>query len=97
MTAVVAAMIQEHFIDVRDLEPPEPLVVALEAAQALLPGSYLRLFLRHEPFPLYRLLDQDGFRHLGRYSAAGPFEVLIWRAADAAAEQAVGQLVGDAP
>ena len=95
--AAVAVMTQEHFLDVRDLEPPEPLVVALDAAHALTPGGYLRMYLRHEPFPLYRLLDQEGFRHLGRHSTDSAFEVFIWRAADAAAEHAVGQLVGDAP
>lgn len=90
-------MTQEHFLDVRDLEPPEPLVLALDAAQALPPGGYLRILPRHEPFPLYRMLEQDGFRHLIRHSADSPFEVLIWRADDTAAEQAVWQLVGDTP
>ena len=90
-------MTQEHFLDVRDLDPPEPLMRALDAAQALLPGDYLRMLHRREPFPLYRLLEQDGFHHLTRRSTDSPFELLIWRATDAAAEQAVGQLVGAVP
>ena len=97
MTAAAAAMGPEHYLDVRELEPPEPLEQALAALRTLRPGDYLRMLHRREPFPLYRLLEQDGFRYVTRDSAASPFEILIWRTDDAAAERAVRQLIDAAP
>lgn len=97
MTAATAAMVPEHYLDVRELEPPEPLEQALAAVRTLRPGDYLRMLHRREPFPLYRLLEQDGFRSVTHDSAASPFEILIWRADDAAAERAVRQLIDAAP
>lgn len=97
MTAATAAMAPEHYLDVRELEPPEPLEQALAAVHALQPGDYLRMLHRREPFPLYRLLEQDGFRYVTRDSTASPFEILIWRTDDAAAERAVRRFIGAAP
>ena len=82
-------MATERRIDVSGLEPPEPLEQGLAAAHALAPGEYLRMLHRREPYPLYQLLVQDGFRHLTRNGAASPFEILIWRAGDSDAEAAV--------
>ncbi len=50
-------------LDVRNLEPPEPLERALKAAGGLLPGQTLRLRIHREPFPLYELLDAMGCSH----------------------------------
>ncbi|MEJ2643735.1 MAG: DUF2249 domain-containing protein [Gammaproteobacteria bacterium] len=85
----------EQLLDVTDLEPPEPLERALEALDHLLPGQYLRLLLRREPFPLYALLDDDGFLHLGRRGEGSPYEVFVWRRGDAVAETAVGEVAGE--
>ncbi|HKJ09539.1 MAG TPA: DUF2249 domain-containing protein [Gammaproteobacteria bacterium] len=85
----------ECLLDVTALEPPEPLERALEALEHLRPGQYLRLLLRREPFPLYALLDEDGFLHLGRRGEDSPYEVFVWRRGDAAAETAVGEVAGE--
>jgi uncharacterized protein (DUF2249 family) len=86
-------MATELRIDVRDLEPPEPLEVALDMADKLQSGEYLRMLHRREPFPLYRLLEQTGFRHHLHSGGDCPFEILIWRAGDSEAEQTVQRIV----
>ncbi len=85
-------MAGERRIDVRGLEPPEPLDLALELVQQLQAGEYLRMLHRREPYPLFRLLEQDGFRYRSISSNDCPFEILIWRADDEAAEHAVQRI-----
>lgn len=82
----------ERRIDVRELEPPEPLELGLEMAHSLRSGEYLRMLHRREPYPLYRLLEQDGFHYLLHSGVECPFEILIWRAGDSAAESAVQRI-----
>jgi len=64
-------------LDVRALEPPEPLERVLDALADLPVGDRLRVRLRREPFPLYDLLRRMGYGWSGT-AAAGSFEVLIW-------------------
>jgi uncharacterized protein (DUF2249 family) len=49
-------------LDVADLPPPEPLERALDALASLSRGDRLLLRLRRQPFPLYDLLRQMGYR-----------------------------------
>ena len=84
----------ERLLDASELESPEPLVRALAAVDDLRPGEYLRLLLRREPFPLYALLDEDGYLHLGRRGENSLFEVFIWRRGDRVAENAVADVAG---
>lgn len=86
-------MATERYLDVRAMEPPEPLEMALEMVQRLEPGEYLRMAHRREPFPLYGLLTQDGFQYRLHSSAECPIELLIWRVGDSAAESAVNALL----
>lgn len=86
-------MATERRIDVRGLEPPEPMEIALEMTHKLSAGEYLRMLHRREPFPLYRLLEQGGFRFRLHSSGECPFELLIWRAGDNEAETAVQRIV----
>ena len=85
-------MATERRIDVRELEPPEPLELVLEMVQSLRPGEYLRMLHRREPYPLYRLLEQDGFRYRLHTGGDSPFEILIWRAGDSEVENAVRRI-----
>ena len=85
-------MATERHIDVRELEPPEPLELALDMAHNLRAGEYLRMLHRREPFPLYRLLEQDGFRYRLHYGGDSPFEILIWRAGDSDVESVVQRI-----
>ncbi len=77
----------ECFLDVSDLEPPEPLVRALAEIDKLKTGQYLHMRHRREPCLLYPNLEQRGFAHLTRVSGLD-FEVFIWRRDDSAAGQA---------
>lgn len=64
-------------LDVRTLPPPEPLEQCLEALADLQTGQHLILLIDREPYPLYTMLDRDGFQHscvlLETY-----FQVTIW-------------------
>ncbi|GAB6044038.1 DUF2249 domain-containing protein [Endothiovibrio diazotrophicus] len=73
----------ERTLDVSDLEPPEPLTRAIDAAEALTPGDYLRLRHRRHPCLLEEQLALRGLRctilPAGRDEAV---EVFIWRRDD---------------
>jgi len=88
-------MSAEQLVDVRGLELPEPLLRALAALDGLGSGEYLHLLSHRDPVLLYPLLAQQGVlcESLDR---AGTVHVLIWRAGDVAAEQAMDDLSGDA-
>ena len=83
----------ERRLDVSDLEPCEPLERSLAAARALRPGDYLRILHRREPHLLYPLLEQLDCRWHCRPGRESAFEILVWRAADAAAAAAVAHLL----
>jgi hypothetical protein len=60
---------REPIVDLRGLEPPEPLVRILDAiAQA---DGPMRFLLSREPFPLYPMLRGSGFRHAVRRDERG--------------------------
>jgi uncharacterized protein (DUF2249 family) len=50
-------------IDARGLEPPRPFELVMEALCELQPGDSIRLILEREPFPLFRVLDRNGYRY----------------------------------
>jgi uncharacterized protein (DUF2249 family) len=66
-------------LDLRGLQPPEPIVRILEALERS-PGEPLRAILPHEPVPLYALLHERGMRFSGTQRADGGYELLIERA-----------------
>ncbi|HEX6321745.1 MAG TPA: hemerythrin domain-containing protein [Burkholderiales bacterium] len=63
-------------LDLRGLQPPEPIVRIFEALERS-PRKPLRAILPHEPVPLYGLLRERGFAYTGTPRADGGFEVLI--------------------
>ncbi len=67
----------EVLIDARWLPPPEPMEQVLMALDLLRPGQRVRLLLHREPYPLYVLLDDRGYRHSARPIEDGCFEILI--------------------
>ena len=66
-------------LDVRGLQAPEPLVRILEALDALPSGSVLRVLHHREPFPLYAVLQEEGYRYRTGFAADGHIEITIWR------------------
>ncbi|MBW7902444.1 MAG: DUF2249 domain-containing protein [Rhodocyclaceae bacterium] len=70
----------ERVIDARGLEPPEPFVLTMDALDHLPRGEKLLLLLYREPYPLYKALANNGFRHEAEHVADGTVEILIWHA-----------------
>ena len=68
-------------LDVRGLEPPQPMERVLDALSALPRSERLRMLIDREPHPLYPILEQRGYAHEATRLADGHYEVQIWRAA----------------
>lgn len=68
----------ERMIDVRDLAPPAPLERILDELTRLGPNEQLHVLHWREPFPLYPLLEDLGFRWRTETGDAVPFEIFIW-------------------
>ena len=66
-------------IDAREMEPPEPFVVTLDALDGMDPSHKLLLMLNREPHPLYRALQHQGYAYRTELTADYTFEILIWR------------------
>jgi len=86
----------EHLLDVRNMELPEPLLRALAELESLSSGDYLRMLSHRDPVLLYPMLASQGFSHTRQQGPGGIYEILIWRAGDATAEQAAHALVAGA-
>ena len=67
-------------LDNRDLEPPEPMVRILAAAEKLAPGETLSALLRREPVFLFPQLEKRGYRWLGGFTPDGVTYELTVRA-----------------
>lgn len=67
-------------LDVRGLEPPEPLERVLSALGELGPDERLLMIIDREPRPLYRILERNGYRYQASFDPSGIFEILIWYA-----------------
>jgi TusA-related sulfurtransferase len=79
MSTPAPETIPDRILDARDMEPPEPMDRTLEALEELLPGQRLRLLLPREPYPLYGILNRNGYRHQAEPQPDGHFVILIWR------------------
>ncbi len=64
-------------IDGRDLQPPEPLELTLEALDRLQSGQEIVLLLHCEPQPLYSILRRNGYFYTSSYQADGTNEIHI--------------------
>ena len=71
-------MARHMTLDIRGLEPPEPLDRVLSAIADFGRGDTLRILSDYEPRPLYRILERDGFRHHAEAGTGAPCEITIW-------------------
>ena len=67
----------EILVDARGLEPPEPMERVMQVLALLRPGQSIRMLLHREPFPLYAILAERGYRHETRMEADGSYVILI--------------------
>lgn len=64
-------------VDARGLEPPEPMERVLDALCRARPGQRVVMLLEREPFPLYRILKQNGYDHAVSCDD-GVYRIEIW-------------------
>lgn len=76
----MSAAARERVIDARGMEPPEPMEKVMQALDELRPGESVRMLLHREPFPLYAILAERGYRHETRMEADGSYVILIRQA-----------------
>ena len=66
-------------LDVRGMEPPEPLERVLETIGDFVQGDRLKLIIDCEAHPLYRILDSNGYAYRAEPGTVSLHEVTIWR------------------
>ena len=73
------ARLPHRALDVRGLEPPQPMLRVLEEIEKLPPGT--RLEVRHDrrPLLLYPQLEHRGFRHETDEPEPGLVRIRIWK------------------
>lgn len=70
---------KERLLDVRDLEPPEPLERVLAAMETLQSDERIRMMHRREPYMLYPILEREQFAYEVTMTQEHEFQILIWR------------------
>jgi len=70
---------REVVLDVRGMDPPEPLERVLETIDNFVPGDVLKLVIDCRPQPLYRILDRSGFAFREKPGTESLYEISIWR------------------
>lgn len=85
-------MAREVFLDVSELEPPEPLVLAMAAARDLQAGEYVRMLHRRDPCLLYAQLEEHNYQYRQRKGVSAAVELFIWREDDKEAEVAINKI-----
>jgi uncharacterized protein (DUF2249 family) len=69
---------RHEVLDVRGMEPPEPLERVLSTIGDFRPGDTLKLLIDREPRPLYRILKDNGYGWRVEAGAEAVFEITIW-------------------
>jgi uncharacterized protein (DUF2249 family) len=64
-------------LDARDWEPPRPFEAVLQALCELPPGERIRLIIGREPWPLYTVLERNGYAWFTMARDDGAYEVDI--------------------
>ncbi|TPN51485.1 DUF2249 domain-containing protein [Mesorhizobium sp. B1-1-7] len=64
-------------LDNRDLEPPEPMVKALEGVESLVGGQTIAVLLPREPVFLFEELQARGHRWRGAFEPEGHYRIVI--------------------
>jgi len=72
-------MSREIVLDVRGMEPPEPLERVLETVDRFTPGDRLKLIINCRPLPLFRMLERNGFAYREEQGVESLYEITIWQ------------------
>lgn len=76
----------EVTIDVSDLQPPEPMEIVLDRLDKIEDGQYIRMIHRMQPYPLYNILMDNGFRYKVDETQS-LLHIYIWKGIDKLAEK----------
>ena len=74
-------MCKEIILDVHEMQSPEPMEVVMKGLENLQQGEYLKMLHRMQPFPLYDILLENGFRYKVTDGEFG-FDIYMWFAKD---------------
>jgi uncharacterized protein (DUF2249 family) len=66
-------------LDVRGMEPPQPLELVLGAIDDFGPGDKLRVIIDCHPVPLFRILENNGYAWRTEPGRESVHEITIWR------------------
>lgn len=69
----------EIYLDLRGLQPPEPMERVLDELERLKARQQVRLLIDREPLPLYRLLERNGYLYHKVSREPGLYELVIKR------------------
>ena len=65
-------------LDVRGMQPPEPLERVIEAIGDFVPGDTLKLVIDCEPKPLFRVLQANNYLWRVEPGDESNYEITIW-------------------
>ena len=85
-------MSKQILIEVYELQAPQPMELVLDALDTLQPGEHIKMIHRMQPFPLFKILDENGFRYKVKDSDISAFDIYIWHAKDKDTEKFIKQL-----
>jgi hypothetical protein len=71
-------MAREITLDVRGMEPPQPLELVLETIGDFQAGDRLRLVIDCHPTPLFKILDRNGYGYRTEPGKESVHEITIW-------------------
>ena len=75
-------MTREVALDVRGMQPPEPIERVLETIADFKAGDRLQLTIDCMPQPLFRILDRHGYLHRVEPGTESLYLITIWTEED---------------
>ena len=69
---------REVVVDVRGMEPPQPLELILETIGTFAVGDKLKVLIDCEAKPLYKILDRNNYGYHVEPGADSIYEITIW-------------------
>ena len=85
-------MCKEIILDVHEMQSPEPMEVVMKGLESLQQGEYLKMLHRMQPFPLYDILLENGFRYKVTDGEFG-FDIYMWLAKDKKTGELIKSLI----
>ncbi len=85
-------MCKEIVLDVHEMQSPEPMEVVMDMLEKLNQGEYIKMLHRMQPFPLYDILLENGFRYKVTNGEFG-FDIYVWFAKDKKSGELIKSLI----